>query len=60
MAQKKEPKQQSVIGDSRSPPKTRSVSARMKYIATRNGGPGNEVDDWLKAETELKEGHPEK
>jgi len=26
------------------------------YLA-RHGGPGNEIDDWLKAEAELKEAH---
>ena len=57
MAEKKEAKQQSVIGEK--PQLTEDEIRKRAYeiYCARIGGPGSEVDDWLKAETELKEGH---
>ena len=55
MAEKKEAKQQSVMDKPQ--PKEDEIRERAYEIyCARNGGPGDEVDDWLKAETELKEG----
>jgi hypothetical protein len=55
MAEKKEAKQQSVIGEKPQPTEDESRKRAYELYCARNGGPGSEVDDWLKAETELKE-----
>ena len=60
MAQKKEPKQQSVSGNEPQPSEDEIRKRAYEIYCTRSGGPCDEVDDWLKAETELKEGHAEK
>jgi hypothetical protein len=51
MAEKKEAQQQK-------PPPTEDDIRKRAYeiYCARGGGPGDEVDDWLKAEAELKEG----
>lgn len=56
MAAKKEAKQQSGIGEK--PILTEHEIRKRAYeiYCARSGGPGSEVDDWLKAETELKQG----
>ncbi|HXR24748.1 MAG TPA: DUF2934 domain-containing protein [Candidatus Binataceae bacterium] len=56
MAEKKETKLQSGIGDR--PMLTEDEIRKRAYemYCARSGGPGSEVDDWLKAETELKQG----
>jgi len=56
MAEKKEAKQQSVIGEDPQPTEDEIRKRAYEIYCARNGGPGSEVDDWLKAETELKEG----
>ena len=56
MAEKKEAKQQSVIGEKPQPTEDEIRKRAYEIYCARNGGPGSEVDDWLKAETELKEG----
>jgi hypothetical protein len=56
MAEKKEAKQQSVIGERPQPTEDEIRKRAYEIYCTRNGGPGDEVDDWLKAETDLKEG----
>jgi hypothetical protein len=38
-------------------PKTTFEGAHNEIFLARHGGPGNEIDDWLKAEVELKEAH---
>ncbi len=57
MAEKKEAKQQSVIGEEPQPIEDEIRKRAYEIYCARNGGPGSEVDDWLKAETELKEEH---
>jgi len=54
MAEKKEAKQQ-VIGAK--PQATEDEIRKRAYeiYCVRNGDPGSEVDDWLKAEAELKQ-----
>jgi Protein of unknown function (DUF2934) len=56
MAQKKEAKQQSVSVDKPQPTEDQIRKRAYEIYCIRSGGPGDEVDDWLKAETELKEG----
>jgi len=56
MAEKKEAQQQPII--KQKPPPTEDDIRKRAYeiYCARGGGPGDEVDDWLKAEAELKEG----
>jgi hypothetical protein len=54
MAEKKEAKQQPVI-EKPQPAEYEIRKRAYEIYCDRNGGPGSEVDDWLKAETELKE-----
>jgi hypothetical protein len=56
VAEKKEAKQQSVIGENPQPTEEEIRVRAYEIYCARNGGLGSEVDDWLKAETELKEG----
>ena len=56
MAEKKEGKQQSVIGEKPQPTEDEIRKRAYEIYCARNGGPGSEVDDWLKAETESKKG----
>ncbi len=55
MAEKKEAKQQSVIGENPQPTEDEIRRRAYEIYCARNGGPGTEVDDWLKAEIELTE-----
>jgi len=58
MAEKKEAKQrQPVSGEKPQPTEDAIRTHAYEIYCARNGGAGDEVDDWLKAETELKEGH---
>ena len=56
MAQKKDAKQQSVSKNKPQPSEDEICKRAYEIYCTRSGGPGDEVDDWLKAEAELKEG----
>ena len=54
MVERKETKQQSVT-DGQQPPTEDQIRQRAYEIyCARNGGPGDELADWLKAEVELK------
>ncbi len=57
MADKKETKQQSSIADKPQPTEDQIRNRAYELYCARNGVPGDEVEDWLKAEVELKEGH---
>jgi hypothetical protein len=52
----KEAHQQSAIGEKRQPTEDEIRNHAYEIYCARNGGLGNEVDDWLKAETKLREG----
>jgi hypothetical protein len=52
----KQANQQSVIRTKPQPTEDEIRSHAHELYCARNGGPGSEVEDWLKAETELKEG----
>jgi Protein of unknown function (DUF2934) len=55
MAAKKETKKRSAVG-ARPQPTEDGIRIRAYEIyCARDGGPGSELDDWLKAEAELKE-----
>ncbi len=55
MAEKKATAEQTLI-ENKSQPTEDAIRIRAYEIfCARNGDPGSEVDDWLKAETELKE-----
>jgi hypothetical protein len=56
MAEKKETKQQSVIRENPQPTEDEIRKRAYEIYCARNGGLGSEEDDWLKAETEIKEG----
>ena len=56
MAEKKEAQQQSVIGDKPQPTEDEIRNRAYEIYCARNGGPGDELSDWLKAEAELREG----
>jgi hypothetical protein len=53
MAGRKEAKQQSDTEDQRHPIEDEIRERAYEIYRTRNGGPGDEADDWLKAEAEL-------
>jgi hypothetical protein len=55
MAQKKVVNQQLVVKEN--PRSTEEAIRKRAYeiFCVRNGGPGSEIDDWLKAENEIKE-----
>ena len=53
MAERKETKQHRVI-DGRQATQDEIRDRAYELFRARNGGPGDEVDDWLKAEAELK------
>lgn len=53
MAEKKEAKQQSVIEEKLQATEDEIRKRAYEIYCARNGGPGNEMEDWLKAETEL-------
>ena len=56
MAEKKEAQQQPII-EQKPPPTEDDIRKRAYEIyCARGGEPNDEVDDWLKAEAELKEG----
>jgi tRNA 2-selenouridine synthase SelU len=56
MAEKKEAQQQTITKQ-KAPPTEDDIRKRAYEIyCARGGEPGDEVDDWLKAEAELKEG----
>jgi len=48
--------QASVIGEKRQPTEEEIRLRAYEIYCARNGGPGNEVEDWLLAETELRSG----
>jgi hypothetical protein len=52
----KQANQESVIGKKPQPTEDEIRKHAYEICCARNGGLGNEVDDWLKAETELREG----
>ncbi|MGO9057363.1 MAG: DUF2934 domain-containing protein [Candidatus Binataceae bacterium] len=56
MAEKNEAQQQSVIGDKPQPTEDEIRNRAYEIYCARNGGPGDELSDWLKAEAELREG----
>ncbi len=56
MVEIKEAKQESVIGEKPQPTEDEIRKRAYEVYCARNGGTGSEVDDWLKAEVELKEG----
>jgi len=56
MAEKKEAQQQSVVGDKPQPTEDMIRNRAYEIYCARNGGPGDERSDWLKAEAELREG----
>ncbi|MGD0291572.1 MAG: DUF2934 domain-containing protein [Candidatus Binataceae bacterium] len=49
--------QQPVIKQKPTPTEDDIRKRAYEIYCARSGSPGSEVDDWLKAETELKEGH---
>ena len=53
MAEKKEAKQPSGIEEKRSPTEDEIRTRAYEIYCARNGGPGSDVNDWLKAESEL-------
>lgn len=55
MAERKEAKQRPVIKDKRQPTEDEIRKRAYAIYCARNGSCADEVDDWLKAETELKE-----
>lgn len=55
MAEKREAKQQPVTGKPQ-PTEDEIRNRAYEIYCARNGGTGSEVDDWLKAEIELREG----
>ena len=55
MAEKKEAKQPG-IGEKQTPTEDEIRKRAYEIYCARNGGHGSEVDDWLKAEIELKKG----
>jgi hypothetical protein len=55
MAEKKEAKQPG-IGEKQAPTEDEIRKRAYEIYCARNGGLGSEVDDWLKAEIELKRG----
>lgn len=57
MAAKKEAKQESATKDKPQPTEDEIRKRAHEIYCARDDGPGSEMDDWLKAETELKEGH---
>jgi Protein of unknown function (DUF2934) len=57
LAEKKEVKRQSVMEDKPQLTEEKIRQRAYEIYCARGDGPGSEVDDWLKAETELKEGH---
>jgi hypothetical protein len=54
MADRKVTNEYAVIEDRRQPTKDEIRERAYQIYSARNGGPGDEVDDWLKAEAELK------
>ena len=56
MAEKREVKQKPLAGESPQPTEDEIRTRAYEIYCERNGGPGSEVDDWLKAEAELKAG----
>lgn len=57
MAEKKEATQQSAIEEKPQPTEDEIRERAYEIYCARNGAPGSEEDDWLKAEAELKEKH---
>jgi hypothetical protein len=55
MAGKKDTAEQTLIENKLQPTDDEIRKRAYEIYSARNGGPGSEVDDWLKAETELKE-----
>jgi len=56
MAEKKNGKQPSVVGEKPQSTEDAIRSRAYEIYCARNGAAGDEVGDWLKAESELKEG----
>jgi Protein of unknown function (DUF2934) len=57
IAEKKEATQQSAIEEKPQPTEDEIRERAYEIYCARNGAPGSEEDDWLKAEAELKEKH---
>ncbi len=55
MARKKGVKQEPAVGENPSPTEDEIRKRAYEIYCARNGGPGSETDDWLKAQAELKE-----
>jgi len=55
MAEEKSGKRQSVIGEKLQPTEEEIRNRAYEIYCARNGTGGDELGDWLKAETELKE-----
>jgi Protein of unknown function (DUF2934) len=58
MAEKKDAKQQQPVAGTPRPTEDEIRLRAYAIYCARDGNPGSEVDDWLKAETELNEGRP--
>ena len=55
MAEEKNGKRQSVIGEKPQPTEEEIRNRAYEIYCARNGAAGDELGDWLKAESELKE-----
>jgi hypothetical protein len=56
MSEKKKVNQESVIEEKPQPTEDQIRMRAYEIYCARNGAPGSELDDWLQAENELKEG----
>jgi Protein of unknown function (DUF2934) len=54
MAGRKEAKQQSNTEDQRHPTEDEIRERAYQIYRARNGDPGDEIDDWFRAEAELR------
>ena len=54
MAGRKEAKQQSDTEDQRHPTEDEIRERAYEIYRARNGDPGDEIDDWFRAEAELR------
>ena len=54
MAMKKDVKEEVLSQNGLEPTEAEIRNRAYEIYLARSGGPGNEIDDWLKAEAELK------